>query len=118
MGIARSTYYHRPKQPCFKEQLKEADLRDRIEEIVVEYPRYGYRRVTQELKREGWTLNHKRVARVMREESLQCQVRRRWVKTTDSNHPYPVSPNLVVWTSRGRAPYPGAQVRAGAAPSL
>jgi len=95
MGIARSTYYHRPKQPCFKEQLKEADLRDRIEEIVVEYPRYGYRRVTQELKREGWTLNHKRVARVMREESLQCQIKRRWVKTTDSDHPYPVYPNLL-----------------------
>jgi len=95
MGIARSTYYHRPKQLSLEEQLKEADLRDRIEGIVVEYPRYGYRRVTHELKREGWAVNHKRVARIMKEESLQCQVKRRWVKTTDSNHPYPVYPNLL-----------------------
>ena len=95
MGIARSTYYRRPKQPCFKRQLKEADLRDRIEEIVAEYPRYGYRRVTRQLKREEWTVNHKRVARVMREESLQCQIKRRWVKTTDSNHRYRVYPNLL-----------------------
>ncbi len=95
-SLARSTYYQRPKKPSVLRQLKEADLRDRIEEIVVEYPRYGYRRVTQELKRERWTVNHKRVARIMKEESLQCQIRRRWVKTTDSNHPYPVYPNLLV----------------------
>ena len=95
MGIARSTYYHRPKQLSLEEQLKEADLRERIEQIVVEYARYGYRRVTHELKREGWAVNHKRVARIMKEESLQCQVKRRWVKTTDSNHPYPVYPNLL-----------------------
>ncbi len=95
MRIARSTYYHRLKQLSFEEQLKEADLRDRIEGIVVEYPRYGYRRVTHELKRKGWAVNHKRVARIMKKESLQCQVKRRWVKTTDSNHPYRVYPNLV-----------------------
>jgi len=62
---------------------------------VVEYPRYGYRRVTHELKREGWAVNHKRVARIMKKESLQCQVKRRWVKTTAINHPYPVYPNLL-----------------------
>lgn len=96
IGMARSTYYHRPKKPSVLRQLKEADLRDRIEQIVVEYPRYGYRRVTEQLKREWWTVNHKRVARVMKEDSLQCQVKRRWVKTTDSNHPYRVYPNLLV----------------------
>lgn len=96
IGMARSTYYHRPQKPSVLRQLQEADLRDRIEEIVVESPRYGYRRVTQELKRERWVVNHKRVARIMKEESLQCQIKRRWVKTTDSNHPYPVYPNLLV----------------------
>jgi len=95
MGIARSTYYHQLRQPIVEDKLRETDLRDRIEEIVVEYSRYGYRRVTEQLRREGWAVNHKRVARVMREESLQCQVKRRWVKTTDSNHPYPVYPNLL-----------------------
>ncbi len=94
MGISRSPYYYRAKS-CLETKKREADLRDRIEQIVVEYPRYGYRRVTPQLRREGWAVNHKRVARIMREESLQCQVKRRWVKTTDSNHPYPVYPNLI-----------------------
>ncbi len=94
MGIARSTYYYRAKL-CLETKKREADVRDRIEEIVVEYPRYGYRRVTEQLRREGWVVNHKRVARIMWEESLQCQVKRRWVKTTDSNHPYRVYPNLI-----------------------
>lgn len=86
MGMARSTYYYRAKRSLMGAKREEADLRDRIEQIVVEHPRYGYRRVTWQLRREGWRVNHKRVARVMREESLQCQVKRRWVKTTDSQH--------------------------------
>ena len=86
MGLRRSTYYYRSKAASVGDRKEEADFRDRIEEIVVEHARYGYRRVTWQLKREGWEINHKRVARVMREESLQCQVKRRWVKTTDSDH--------------------------------
>jgi len=45
MGVACSTYYHRLRKPSIGEQLMEADLRDRIELIVVEYARYGYRRL-------------------------------------------------------------------------
>jgi putative transposase len=95
MGLARSTYYRRSQPLSLKAQKEEADLRDRIEGIVVEYSRYGYRRVTWQLKREGWKVNHKRVHRILQEESLQCQVKRRWVKTTDSNHGYAVYPNLL-----------------------
>jgi putative transposase len=88
MGLSHSTYYYPSKTRSVQTQKEEADLRDRIEQIVVEHARYGYRRVTWQLKREGWEVNHKRVARIMREESLQCQVKRRWVKTTDSDHGY------------------------------
>jgi transposase InsO family protein len=95
MGLVRSTYYYQSRAPSVEAQKEAADLRDRIEEIVVESSRYGYRRVTWQLRREGWKVNHKRVARIMREESLQCQVKRRWVKTTDSNHGYAVYPNLL-----------------------
>ncbi len=93
MGLSRSTYYHRAKRPSMEARREQADLRDRIEEIVVGFARYGYRRVTWQLKREGWKVNHKRVASIMREESLQCQVKRRWVKTTDSDHGYRIYPN-------------------------
>ena len=95
MGLARSTYYYRSRQVSMDAKKAEADLRDRIEQIVVEFVRYGYRRVTYQLRREGWEVNHKRVARMMREQSLQCQIKRRWVKTTDSDHGYRVYPNLL-----------------------
>jgi putative transposase len=93
MGLGRSAYYYRSRVMSVAEQREGADLRDRIEQIVVEHARYGYRRVTQQLRREGYRVNHKRVARMMREESLQCQIKRRWVKTTDSNHGYRIYPN-------------------------
>lgn len=50
------------------------ELRDAIERIVLEFAGYGYRRVTAALQREGWSVNHKRVLRIMREESLLCQI--------------------------------------------
>jgi len=72
----------------------EADLLDRIEAICLEFPRYGYRRVTHQLKYEGWWVNHKKVLRLMRESDLLCHVKRKWVKTTNSNHRFPRYPNL------------------------
>jgi putative transposase len=95
MGLSRSTYYDCARQNSMQAKKEEADLRDRIEQIVVEFARYGYRRVTYQLRREGYKVNHKRVSRIMREQSLQCQVKRRWVKTTDSNHGYRIYPNLI-----------------------
>jgi len=70
-------------------------LRAAIERIVLAFPGYGYRRVTAALHREGWSVNHKRVLRVMREESLLCQLQRRFVATTDSHHGCRVYPNLL-----------------------
>jgi len=95
MRLPRSTYYYRPRMLAEEMRKEAADLRDRIEAIVEEFPRYGYRRVTAQLRREGFVVNHKRVARIMREESLQCQVRRRFVVTTDSAHDLVVYPNLI-----------------------
>lgn len=73
MGVSRSWYYERPSVE--QKAHKDVDLRDAIERIVLEFPGYGYRRVTAALRREGWTVNHKRVLRVMRQESLLCQLK-------------------------------------------
>jgi putative transposase len=93
LGMSRATYY----RPAGVEEPTRAAvaLRDRIEEIVLEFPGYGYRRVTKQLQREGFPVNHKRVLRIMQEESLLCQLRRRWVTTTDSDHGLRVYPNLL-----------------------
>ena len=57
------------------------------------FPGYGYRRVTKQLQRDGWTINHKRVLRIMREDHRLCQLRRRFVVTTDSAHGGRTAPN-------------------------
>jgi transposase InsO family protein len=67
----------------------------RIEGIILTFPGYGYRRVTAQLKRDGITVNRKRVLSVMRRESLLCRNRKRWVTTTDSEHGLKVYPNLL-----------------------
>jgi len=74
---------------------READLVDRIEVICLEFPRYGYRRVTAQLERDGWPINHKKVLRLMRDSDLLCRVKRRWTNTTDSRHGFPRYPNLI-----------------------
>jgi len=70
-------------------------VRDAIEQMMLEFSGYGYRRVTHALQRAGWQVNHKRVLRIMREESLLCHLTRHFVHPTDAHHPYPVYPNLV-----------------------
>ncbi len=97
----RAWYYERQHHRDVPAQLEEAvALRDAIEQIILDFPGYGYRRVTHALQRDGWKVNHKRVLRIMREESLLCQIKRHFVHTTDSRHHFPVYPNLV----NGRTP--------------
>ena len=92
MNIARSTFYHRCKAPP---HVTDTDITDRIEAICLEFPGYGYRRVTKQLQHEGKVINHKRVLRLMRESDLLCRVKRKWVRTTDSKHPLFRYPNLI-----------------------
>jgi len=102
MNIARSTFYRRRKTRNPDRMKSEADLIDSIETICLEFPRYGYRRVTEQLKRDRRLVNHKRVLRLMRESDLLCRVKRRWTKTTDSQHGFPRYPNLIKGTNIGR----------------
>ncbi|MBI3911844.1 MAG: IS3 family transposase [Armatimonadetes bacterium] len=101
LQVSRSDYYRPPPGPVGIPQGA-TWLQDAIEQIVLEFPGYGYRRVTKQLQRDGWNVNHKRVLRLMREESLLCQLHRRWVKTTDSEHGMRVYPNLLKrWKPQG-----------------
>ena len=92
-GVSRAGYYRhwrasRPRQ-------EETALRDRIQRLALSNRHYGYRRLTAELKREGWAVNHKRVLRVTREDNLLCLRRRAFVpQTTQSDHRYKIYPNL------------------------
>ena len=101
MKLAGSSFYYKSRIRD-DDKKTEADLRDRIETICLDFPRYGYRRVTWQLNREGQLVNHKRVLRLMRESDLLCRVKRKWVKTTDSKHPFRRYPNLVKGITIGR----------------
>lgn len=92
-GVSRAGYYrslaeHQPAQ-------EEMEVRAAIQEIALGHQRrYGYRRITAELRRRGMPVNHKRVARLMREDNLLAIRQRRYVITTDSEHELEVYLNL------------------------
>jgi putative transposase len=100
MNLSRSTFYYR-RQVASPEEEKA--ITARIEAICLEFPGYGYRRVTKQLQHEGQVINHKKVLRLMRENDLLCRVRRKWVRTTDSKHPFRRYPNLLKGTVVTRA---------------
>ena len=90
-GFSRAGYYRflDPVAPA----AADMDLRDEMQKIALEWPSYGSRRITWELKVRGWEVNRKRVQRLMREDNLLCVVKRKFVVTTDSAHGLKVYPN-------------------------
>ena len=71
------------------------EVRSAIQQIAVEHRRrYGYRRISAELRRRGMLVNHKRVLRIMREDNLLAVQPRAFVVTTDSDHEFEVYLNL------------------------
>ena len=97
-GLSRAGFYRwlvpRPASPV------DMELRDEMQKAAVEWPAYGYRRITRELRQRGFAANHKRVLRMMRADNLLCVRRRRFVVTTDSRHQLRIYPNV----ARGMKP--------------
>ena len=92
-GVSRAGFYRtlQEQQPGEAEM----ELRATIPQIVLEHRRrYGYRRVSAELRRRGMQVNHKRVARIMREDNLLALPRKAFVATSDSRHEFEVYLNL------------------------
>ncbi len=89
--VSRARFY----RSLDRKPSEDADLqlRDAVQRIALEFPSYGWPRMTEELRRRGWTAN-KRVYRLMREDNLLCLRRQKFVVTTDSAHDLPVYPNL------------------------
>ena len=91
--VSRAGFY-RWRQAAPAVVADEMDLRDEVQRIALEDPCYGWRRVTHQLRKLGWRVNHKRVRRIMREDNLLCVRKRKFVVTTDSNHGRQVYENL------------------------
>jgi putative transposase len=91
LTVSRSSFYYQPAE------ADESDLREAVNQLAAQFPTYGSRRLAAQLRRAPYklTVNRKRVQRVMREEQINCRVKRRVIQTTDSKHAFPRYPNLV-----------------------
>ncbi len=96
LGVSPSGYYAFCKRPVSARRSTDARL---AAEIGVAHQRsrgiYGSPRVHQELRAHGVRVGKKRVERLMRESGLQGRQKRRFVRTTDSRHAFPIAPNLL-----------------------
>jgi putative transposase len=91
--VSRAGYYRQWEE----REPEEAEMAARAEMqkiVLAHHRRYGYRRVTAELHRQGMKVNHKRVLRIMRNDNLLAVRRRKYILTTDSRHDYQVAVNL------------------------
>lgn len=91
LEIERSSFYYQSQKD------EEGEVRQAIEEVARQFPTYGTRRVSQQLKRQPYEfagVGRKRVRRLMREMGLQSKPRRRTMQTTNSRHPFPRFENL------------------------
>jgi putative transposase len=109
MNLAESTYYADPKMSRKERDEFDADIRGKVEQIRVEFPRTGYRMLLAHLRRAGVKIGEYKLRRILRKFELQFRHKRKFVATTDSNHEHEIHPNLIeeltvdgvnqVWTS-------------------
>jgi putative transposase len=92
-GVSRASYYR--SWAARAPKAEETELRDFVQQLAIAHRHYGYRRIAELVRRAGWPVNRKRVARLMREDNLLC-LRRPSFKpaTTQSRHAWRVWPNL------------------------
>jgi putative transposase len=91
VGMPCSSYYYRSQRG------DEGQLDTDLETVAGQYPKYGTRRITHQLRRAPYhyRINRKRVQRMMRQKKLLRPVKRAKYRTTNSQHPYPRYSNLV-----------------------
>ena len=89
LGCARSSYYYEPVEK------EEGALLAAMEQIMLRWPFYGYRRLLAQLRREGWAVGERMVRRLLKFLGGSRQMARLTVKTTDSSQPHWRYPNLL-----------------------
>jgi len=95
MGLSQSSYHYDPKVTRAEKEEWQADIRGKIEQIRVEQPRLGYRELLQHLKRQGVPIGERRLRGIIQKFSLQIRPRKKFVRTTQSNHDCIVYPNHI-----------------------
>ena len=96
LEVPRSSFYAKRAQQARAPQRQDQSLKAKLEALAAAWPCYGYRRMTEQLRREGHPVGRKRVRRLMDEMGLLGRKPTRKVRTTDSEHGYGRWPNLVM----------------------
>jgi len=92
IGLTRGAYYYKPS---LSRKISDAEVKDEIDIIHLEFPTYGYRRLYKALLRKGKRVNPKKLRRIMKGYGLFPIRPRAFFRTTDANHPWPCHPNLL-----------------------
>jgi transposase InsO family protein len=96
LEVSRSGYYAWCARPPSQRTIEDGELAEDIRNIHhFSKQRYGSPRIHEELAANDTRVGRKRVARLMKENGLSARIKRRFVKTTDSRHDFPVAPNLL-----------------------
>jgi transposase InsO family protein len=96
LGISESGFYAWRHRPASRRQREDMVILAHIRNaFALSNETYGSPRMTRDLTDEGFVIGRRRVARLMRENKLQARRKRRFRRTTDSNHCWPIAPNLL-----------------------
>jgi len=96
MRVSSSAYYHWLKEPISKREVRKQKLISMIEEVHQKSRGiYGSPRITNELNMNGISISRRRVAQLMKQEGIRSKIKRKFRGTTDSDHTYPIAPNLL-----------------------
>jgi putative transposase len=105
LGVSRSGFHAWRARPAAPRVRADAVLSAQVAAVHGRSRKtYGSPRVHAELQANGVRVGKKRVERLMRENGLQARRKRRFRKTTDSNHPHPIAPNVVARDFEAAAP--------------
>jgi putative transposase len=96
LSVSRSGFYASKLRPASSRVVSDAQLAATITRMFrASHGAYGSPRIHAELKAKGIRVSRKRVERIMRQSGLKARQKRRFRKTTDSRHPFPIAPNIV-----------------------
>ena len=96
LGVSPSGYFAWKSRPASRRQREDLVLLSHVRSaFALSNGTYGSPRMTHELRGQGLETGRRRVARLMRENGLKARQPRRFRRTTDSHHAFPVAPNLL-----------------------
>lgn len=96
LGVSQSGYFAWKDRPASRRQREDVVLLAHVRSAFsLSNGTYGSPRMTRELQDDGFAVGRRRTARLMRENDLHARQKRRFKRTTDSHHSWPIAPNII-----------------------